>query len=325
MHGVYYHNIVHPGTDYYDALIQKENIIRELVNFNYFTDSAIFNINCQDTKEDLYPKGQHALDLQYEENLLLKCVFMYGDEESIDKVSEILEKILGKVDACTLSLRYELEAFAEPERVYNLVKKGADYLKPLVTREQSNGEQQIFKIVKDVDSIETIYSIYIEKVMKVNNKWYSHSPVFRQYNPHTPLDIIGNESKNYRNTKKKQKCTKIIHVMHAAGERIHTSYWTLEQIEPQKRINILHKICPYRGPGKENWLEPMINDHLNTIFNPPSLCQIVRKNIRDFIYIHDEGQNMFQAVHWLGLPSLLMNYLVFNVSMSDIDEDENDE
>ena len=306
----------------------KKLIINELFQRNYFSDAAIFN---------------H----QYDENLMLKCMYKYNVEEGISKVQTFLGKIMTDENVQTLSLQYAVKYYEDPNTIYNLVQKGGQFLRlPFLEY-----KQPIFDMVQDDQLINTVCLIYQEKHIPVNllfsdssicsNRRFLLDWIIRKYYIHQ-LYLQFCKPRWFINM------TKMINVMYVAGEKSNLMGRKLQPLDVKfvllsfnekaqafertvanlygnlrKNIMIknsqfmasklIYKICPFEGPKLDKELQLIRHKELHENQYVPSLLQISRKSIRDSIYASNKHQNIYDAVSFLYLPPYLCRLLLFHV------------
>ena len=150
--------------------------------------------------------------------------------------------------------------------------------------------------------------------------WYEYS----YYNPRPIIHRVFwiDEEFNISDIMKTE--TDIINIMFTAGEKsLCEESIRLNELKTKDECNIEDddefnklyvpcKICPYRGPGEEFWIEPMIVDLLHSDKYMPNLFEISRKAIRDRIQECNPHLNLYKATRTLNLPEILLNALLFN-------------
>ena len=131
--------------------------------------------------------------------------------------------------------------------------------------------------------------------------------------------------------------TEIINVMFVAGEKCSVSdniplFYLKSRDDKQyheilkhktdeefKNIKIPCQICPFRGPGRDLWIENMIKITLEEEGDQyqPNLFEMSRKAIRECIQEYNPNLNLYTAIETLSLPEILTNALLFNKTKKD--------
>ena len=292
--------------------MKRIKLAQKLFELDFFSDASVFNNNSENTYKHF--KNVDILKLQNNCNLFLRYICMNGDSQCLEKGLKKIEGILNNDKEVSLLFYKEAMWSFHETRVYNhciykwmsrfILQRGHFLImdsKFLI----STLSYWKFDIVRNCEFQNVLLYLYRELYMKVNP---------HDMNKDSMIDIL---IKHYRYDMCHDNVSKLIFLMYAAGEthsiKYKFHYDFLKAIFPDKKIMkdiaIDVTICPYSGPGGKNWLEPLMLNRPRV----PRLIEITRKTIRDAIYKHDRAANMFLAIRQLSLPSLISEYLLFNV------------
>lgn len=118
----------------------------------------------------------------------------------------------------------------------------------------------------------------------------------------------------------RKEITSLIKHMYAAGEHLPPTqilegqdiYQSPTSKKLLKNKETILKICPFRGPGDEDWLIPICIDVESDSEYVPNLYQLTRKAIRDHFLKLNRNINLFNMIKKLPIPSLIQGTLLFN-------------